>query len=74
MGVFFLGMEVDRHFVKNGAFGRRVYEIVGVLLCDTQIIIWAFAKPVMRMMKRRSQNIGKNAQVIDLSSFIRLCD
>jgi hypothetical protein len=35
---------------------------------------WAFAKPVMRMMKRRSQNIGKNAQVIDLSSFIRFCD
>jgi hypothetical protein len=32
-------MEVDRHFVKNGAFGRGVNQIVGVLLCDTQIIM-----------------------------------
>jgi|RhiMetStandDraft_8_1073273.scaffolds.fasta_scaffold18604_2 hypothetical protein len=31
---------------------------IPVVFCGSY---WAFAKPVMRMMKRRSQNIGQNS-------------
>ena len=39
VGVFCAGMEVDHHFVKDRAFWRGVNEIIGVLLCDTQVIM-----------------------------------
>jgi hypothetical protein len=39
VGIFFARMEVDGHFVKDRALGCAVYESIGVLLCDTEVIV-----------------------------------